>query len=226
MKAVAYLRSSTDEQSLGLEAQRLSCEGYCHKLNLGVELVEFYTDEGLSGALSFEKRVGLLDAIASLEKGDILVVARRDRLARGDMMAIAMIEAGVARKGARIVSVAGEGTESNDPSAVLMRRMVDAFGEYERLIIASRTSLALQAKKSKGECVGYIPFGQKLSCDGVHIEPCAIELDTINHIVDLQATGLTLRAIVSELNKKKILNRRKVSWTKSSIGRLLQKIAA
>ena len=224
MKVIAYLRVSTDDQSLGLDAQRLACEGYCRKS--GVELGGCYTDEGLSGALSFDKRVGLLDAIAALENGDTLVVAKRDRLSRGDVLAMAMIEAGVARKGARIVSAAGEGTESDDPSAILMRRMVDAFGEYERLIIKSRTSSALQAKKSKGERVGRIPFGSKLAADGVHIEPCAIEQDIIDQISDLQANGLSIRAIASELNNRKALNRGEVEWTKSSVGRLLQKIAA
>ena len=56
-----------------------------------------------------------------------------------DPLSMAMIEAAVKRHGARIVSAAGEGTEDDDPSSILMRRMIDAFAEYEKLIIGART---------------------------------------------------------------------------------------
>lgn len=59
----------------------------------------------------------------------MLIVAKRDRLGR-DPMVVAMIESAVKRKGARIVSAAGEGTDSDSPTDILMRRMVDAFAEY------------------------------------------------------------------------------------------------
>ena len=66
-----------------------------------------------------EKRPVLLDAIAALGPGDILMVAKRDRLSRGDPFVTAMIEAAVQRAGARILSAAGEGTESDEPSSIL-----------------------------------------------------------------------------------------------------------
>ena len=56
----------------------------------------------MSGGLALEKRTILLDALATLAKGDMLLVAKRDRLSRGDMMTTAMIEAAVKRAGARI----------------------------------------------------------------------------------------------------------------------------
>ena len=111
----------------------------------------------MSGGLALEKRTILLDALAALAKGDILLVAKRDRLSRGEMMTTAMIEAAVKRAGARIVSAAGEGTESDDPASVLMRRIVDAFGEYERLLIKARTCAARRAKKARGERTGQVP---------------------------------------------------------------------
>jgi DNA invertase Pin-like site-specific DNA recombinase len=222
MKTIAYLRVSTDEQSLGLDAQRMACESYCK--NQGLELNEVFFDEGLSGALSFDKRPGILNSIASLERGAVLLVAKRDRLSRGDVLAMAMIEAGVARKGAKIVSTAGEGTENEDPSSILMRRMVDAFGEYERLIIKSRTKAALQTKKARGERVGHIPFGFKLADNGIHLEQCDIEQDILKQISDLKEQGLILKEIVEELNNKNIFNRG-TQWTLSSVHRMAKKAA-
>lgn len=222
MKFIAYLRVSTEDQSLGLDAQKFACETYCQKL--GHELNEIFSDEGLSGGLSFDKRPGILDALASLEKGDVLLVAKRDRLSRGDTLAMAMIEAGVARKGAKIISTAGEGTESEDPASILMRRMVDAFGEYERLIIKSRTKAALQTKKAKGERVGHIPFGQQLAADGIHLEECVAEQDILQQINDLKSRGLSIRAIAAAMNERKAFNRG-AEWNASSVHRILQKAA-
>ena len=50
----------------------------------------------------------------------MLLVARPDRIGR-DVITVAMIERLVAKRGARLISAAGEGTESDDPAGVLMR---------------------------------------------------------------------------------------------------------
>ena len=47
-----------------------------------------------------------------------------------------------------------------------MRRIVDAFGEYERLLIKARTRAALRAKKARGERIGQIPYGRRLTGSG------------------------------------------------------------
>ena len=55
MKIIGYIRVSTDQQAesgLGLEAQRKAIEAYAK--NLGQPIVEFYSDEGICGALSLE----------------------------------------------------------------------------------------------------------------------------------------------------------------------------
>jgi DNA invertase Pin-like site-specific DNA recombinase len=118
-----------------------------------------------------------------------------------------MIESAVVRKGARIVSAAGEGTEGDEPSHVLMRHLIDAFAEYERLIIVARTKAALQAKKARGERVGYIPFGCRLGADGKHLEPDPKEQAIRATIVQLHRQGLSLRQIARELNAPGTFNR-------------------
>ena len=97
------------------------------------------------GSTGLDKRPALLEAIGVLTPGDVLMVAKRDRLGR-DLLVVAMIESAVQRKGARVLSAAGEGTGSDHPADVLMRRMIDAFAEYERLIIGAHTKAALRAK--------------------------------------------------------------------------------
>jgi Resolvase, N terminal domain len=89
-----------------------------------------------------------------LGSGGVLLVANHDRIGRLEPMTMAMIERAVQRKGGRIVSAAGEGTENDDPSSILMRRMVDALAEYERLVIKARTKATLGSKRKRGEKTG------------------------------------------------------------------------
>lgn len=222
MRVIVYLRVSTDQQAdsgLGLEAQQISCESYAKKL--GAQIVATYKDEGLSGSLSLEKRPGIFNALETLKKGDILLVAKRDRLSRDDM-SIAMIEAAIARKGAKIVSAAGEGTENDDPSSILMRRMIDAFAEYERLIIKARTKVALQAKKARNERVGHIPFGQRLSANGTNLELHDEEVSTIKEMQRLRKRGKSIRDIAKMLNKKQKFNRGQSPWNEASVFRIMK----
>ncbi len=216
MATIAYLRVSTlsqAESGAGLDAQNDAC------LRAAGELAGVYRDEGVSGKTGLDKRPALLEAIATLDKGDTLIVAKRDRLGR-DPLAVAMIEAAVARKGARIVSAAGEGTDSDSPTDILMRRMVDAFAEYERLVIGARTRAALQAKKQRGERTGSIPYGKRLSDNGVDLINDESEQEILSVIFDLNAKGLSLRNIASRLTAKGYQSRGK-AWHPQTVSNIL-----
>jgi site-specific DNA recombinase len=221
MRAAIYTRVSTEEQAesgAGLAAQAdasMACAG-----RLGADVLGVFSDEGVSGSVGLEKRPALLEAISALRKGDVLIVAKRDRIGRLDPMAMAMIQRAVERRGARIVSAAGEGTSSDDPSEVLMRRMIDAFSEYERLVIGARTSSAMQAKKRRGERVGSVPFGKRLGPDG-RLEDDPAEQEVIGLGGELKTEGLSVRAIAAELNRRQIPSRGN-RWHATTIQRLLK----
>lgn len=220
MKIIGYVRVSTDQQvesGLGLEGQAKAIEEYALKLNLPCQI---FIDAGLSGSLALDKRPGMLESISLLTKGSIFVVAKRDRLGR-DALVMAMIESAVKRKGAKIVSLAGEGTESDDPSSILMRRLVDAFGEYERLIIGARTKVALKVKKDKGQRVGHIPFGKKLADDGIHLEDNHEESQTFSLMSKLRSKNISIRNIAQKMNSNGKLNRGSI-WNHASVHRILK----
>ena len=218
MATIAYLRVSTEQQTLsgaGLDGQEDACR------RAAGELAGVYRDEGVSGKTGLDKRPALLEAIADLGKGDVLMVAKRDRLGR-DPLVVAMIESAVQRKGARIVSASGEGTDSDSPSDVLMRRMVDAFAEYERLIIGARTKAALQAKKQRGERTGSIPYGYRCD-DGINLVKDEQEQAAIEVIKAMNDKGLSLRNIAMRLEQRGYLPRGKV-WHHQSIANILKEV--
>ncbi len=220
MKYIIYLRVSTDQQvnsGLGLEAQRQ----ICLKLVPNDSQVIEFCDEGYSGALEIEKRPALLSALNVLAKDDILLVAKRDRIGR-DPIVNAMIERAVERKKARLISASGDVRDDNDPSSILMRRMVDAFSEYERLIIGARTKSALHVKKKKNERVGYVPFGYQLCTDLVHLEPNQEEQEILSKIKQGREFGMSYRQIAKDFADMNILNRKGNQWNHVSIRRVMK----
>lgn len=221
MQYIAYLRISTEDQvqsGAGLAAQENAVTAFVDACK--GQLTALYKDEGISGAAGLDKRPALMRAIGALGKGDCLIVAKRDRLGR-DPIVVAMIEASVKRKGARIVSAAGEGTEGDGPSDILMRRIVDAFAEYERLIIRARTSAALQAKKAKRERTGAIPYGFQLAADGVHLLEEPLEQRILNDARMLHRSGHSLRAIAKKLAEKGFVSRSGKQFDPKQIQRIL-----
>lgn len=235
MKAVPYLRESTDDQAesgAGRAAQLDACISYCERL--GWAMTTPSVDDGVSGAATLDKRPGLLGALAMLEPGDVLLVAKRDRLGR-DPIAITMIEAAVHRQGGRVISAANEGTETpDDPTSVLMRRIFDAFAEYERLIIKFRTRSALAAKRKRGQRTGGIPLGFDLVDDGqrskadrpIRLKANEGEQATIALIRIYRADGQSLRAIADSLTRQGIPTKEgRPEWSHSSIQRILARTA-
>lgn len=222
--AIAYLRASKDEQALSPEAQRASIEAWATRS--GATVVAWHS-EHLCGATSIEQRPALLSAIDALAAHDagVLVVAKRDRLAR-DVIACAMIERLAARHGARVVSAAGEGTDADDPSSLLMRRMVDAFAEYERQVIKARTRAALGVKRARGERVGVVSYGFQLDADGVRLVPCEAEQAVIATVREYHQRGLSLRAIVAELAAAGVAGRTGRALAVTQVRNLVQRVAA
>lgn len=214
--AVAYVRVSTDEQHLGPAAQRAAIEQWAARE--GVVVVAWHTDAGVSGGASIASRPALLAALADLavHGAGVLVVAKRDRLAR-DVMNAAIIEKMVADASARVVSTAGEGTDGDDPAAMLLRRMVDAFAEYERALIAARTKAALAVKKSRGERTGTCPYGFTADADGRLVADPA-EQSILARVREARARGLTIRAIADELRAAGIVSRQGKPLAPSAIG--------
>ena len=219
MKYVIYLRVSTDQQVFGMDAQRDICLSYISRK--GPQAVLEYMDEGFSGALSLDKRPALLAAVSVLEKGDVLLIAKRDRIGR-DPIVNAMIERAVERKRARLISASGDVRDDDDPSSILMKRMVDAFAEYERLIIGARTKAALQVKKKRNERIGYIPYGYRLCTDNIHLEVDEDEQEILSKITQGRQFGLSYRKIAQDFNEMKILNRSGNPFNHVSIKRIMK----
>jgi DNA invertase Pin-like site-specific DNA recombinase len=154
MRAVAYLRVSTTEQTdsgAGLAAQRASIEAEVGRR--GWVLVESFTDSAASGK-SLVGREALAAALAAVEAGhaETLVVAKLDRLSRS-LLDFASLMARAQAKGWNLVAL-DLGIDLSTPAGEFLASVMASAAQWERRIIGVRTREAMAAKKAAGVRLG------------------------------------------------------------------------
>jgi len=167
---IAYLRVSTKSQAasgLGAEAQEEACRVWAARE--GIPVAGVYRDDGVSGAAEIADRPGLVQALANLAPGDVLLAAKLDRFSRDTIVGV-MVERMVEKAGARLASAAGEGSDIGGPTGDLIRTIMRAVGQWERANAAMRTKAAMAAKRARGEYTGGKPaLGTKV-VDGMVVD--------------------------------------------------------
>ena len=133
---VGYARVSTEDQSLDLQTQAL--------LKAGVKPDNLHVEK-VSGAST--RRPALDLAIKDLREGDTFVVWRLDRLARSMRQLYARLDQ-VYAKGAYFRSLQ-ESFDFGTVTGKLVLAVLGAVAEFERQIIAQRTSAGIAALKER-----------------------------------------------------------------------------
>jgi len=233
--AIGYIRVSTDEQHLGPEAQREIIERWCRTHDIVLRAV--YKDIAVSGRAPLDKRPGLNDAIDAIDvhAAGVLLVAKHDRLAR-DIVLAAMFHRLAERSGARILSADGTGNEMT-PESEILRQVMQMFAQYEVAVIRARTKAALAAKKRRGERIGGVPYGWRLSERSVvdartgrlrrpWLESDPAEQEVVARVRALLARGLSQREIVIELAAAGVLGRTGRPLSRTQVVRILATPAA
>jgi DNA invertase Pin-like site-specific DNA recombinase len=194
LKGVAYLRTSTPQQLLSIDAQRGEILRWASEN--AVDILSWHEDVGISGTRPIARRAGIRDALQRLTatSASLLMVTHRDRLARDPSIA-AEIDHAVLTAGAEIAYATPTGSE-----VALMRDLTDAFARYERDCVVSRTKAALSVKRARGERTGGIPLGCTTSADGVQLVADEREAATVARILELRAKGASVRGIAAQLD--------------------------
>jgi site-specific DNA recombinase len=220
LRAVGYVRASTDDQKLTPEAQRDAIERYAR--DRGIAIVSWFEDLGVSGATPLEKRPGIMAAIDALprERAGALLVLRRDRLARDKGIAWSL-DLLASKAGARIVST--DGSDVEGPSGDLLRTMLDAFAEFERAMISSRTRAAHARLRTAGKPGGReAPYGFRRGASGL-LEPDPREKEIIQYVRAMRERGKSYAKIVELCTKRGYFNRKGKPFVVNSIVTMLRR---
>lgn len=202
MATAAYIRVSTDgqESGHGLDVQRNNIVAYAAVHGLTID--EWHQDVE-SGAV--EDRPGLTALREGVRSGriDTVLVYRLDRLAREALLS-EMLYRELSQR-ARVVSVSeaiGEGLTGD-----LMRRILAAFADYERAVIALRTSTGRrEAVRRRGTfsggpgVYGYRPVGRRGNPGAGRLAVSDREAEAVRLVFELRAQGRTLLEIAQRLN--------------------------
>ena len=221
-QAIGYIRVSTEQQAnegVSLEAQKAKIAAWC--VTNSYELVNVFVDAGISGK-SMDKRPGLQDAMKSLKKGMALVSYSLSRLARSTKDALSIGET-VAKRKADIVSLS-EQIDTTTAAGKMMFQMLAVLAEFERNLVAERTTNALQHKKATNQKYTNItPYGFE-AIEGRLVQVQA-EAAIVAEIQAARAGGNTLQSIADSLNGRGIPTKTGKTWQPATIHLLMKRTA-
>jgi DNA invertase Pin-like site-specific DNA recombinase len=157
-RAALYLRVSTDGQTV--DNQRLALEAVCEQR--GWQLVQTYSDNGVSGAKGRSQRPGLDTLLKDASRGrfDVVLAWALDRLGRSlvDLLdTLNELEAA----GAALV-LHQQAIDTTTPAGRMFFQVTGAFAEFERAMIRSRVKAGLERAKARGVRLGRPKTGAKV----------------------------------------------------------------
>ena len=145
-KSVGYARVSTQHQNLEQQLAALKTDG-CD-LTFG---------EKVSSTIPAKKRQGLQEALAALEPGDTLVVAKLDRLGRTQSEVVARLAA-LQAEGKCVRTLDGLlNTAGLGKLAPLVVGLLTGLAEVERNLVQERTRESVEHRRRTGGNVGGRP---------------------------------------------------------------------
>ena len=137
MKKVAYVRTSTGKQTLGIEAQKEALAAY--------NPTHWFIEQ-ISGRK--ENREQLNSALSILEEGDTLIVYKLDRLGRSTKQLVNLISQLEERK--IHLNIIIEGIDTSTATGKLIFTILSAVAEMEAALISERTKQTLAISENKG----------------------------------------------------------------------------
>jgi DNA invertase Pin-like site-specific DNA recombinase len=237
VKAYSYVRFSSvgqaegDSQRRQVELARLWCQ------RNGVQLVQQYSDLGLSAYHGANAATGNLARFLQLVKakripaGSYLLIESIDRLSRDAVLEALELFTGIIRAGIVIVTLSDGHTydkaKINDGgfSDLLISISIMARGNEESRIKSDRVGAAWEQKRARAgqeKLTALCPSWMKLADDRQHFELIPGKVETVRHIFKMAAQGIGLMTIARTLTKDGVPTPRGGKWwSQSYLSKLL-----
>jgi len=217
---IGYVRVSSEDQAssgLSLEAQRERIRAYCHAR--GWTLADIVTDAGASARTLDRPGMDTVRRLMADRLVDSVVALKLDRLTRSvrDLHQLMQLSADT---GVGIVSVT-ENLDTTSAAGRLMVNVLAAMAEWEREVIAERTTAALAVKRRRGERISrFHAIGQEEGERGEHERRALAHVRTVLE----RAEPASLRDIAASLDAFGFRNRAGQTYHASAISRMVRRI--
>jgi putative DNA-invertase from lambdoid prophage Rac len=203
MAVYGYCRVSTGKQvdeGESLELQQRQLEGYAHMHGLKITKIEI--EKGVSGSIPVEERKVGGPLFAKLEKRDIVIAAKLDRLFRSALDALNVV-ASLKERGVFLHLLDLGGDIAGNGLSKLFLTIAAAFAEAERDRIRERIGQSKADQKARGRYLGgKIPFGWRRGDDGALVVVEA-EQQAIREMIRLRLEERQpLRVVVEAMAKR------------------------
>lgn len=234
MKAVAYVRSSTDKQAASPERQRSAIRDYAARK--GYTITAWFEDVGVSGD-DDDRRVGFLQLLDAADRREIdrVIVFDRARFGRGDSIQMAKWT-GRLRKASVRLETAVDGKVVD--WGTMIGRITDAIdaemsAEYQRTLAKNTVSGKLQKLRDVttngllGQPPTYGRLREIVRVDGSRIVATSVVDPAHGPIVEQMfrlycQPGWSVRKIALHLNRENIPSMRGGVWSCSAVRGVLE----
>lgn len=146
MRVFAYCRVSTVDQTTANQAQEIVAAGHA------VEPSRIVT-ETISGSVAASQRPAFKRLLERLERGDVLIVTKLDRLGRNAMDVRGTVDT-LAEMGVQVKCLQLGGVDLTAPAGRMTMQVISAVAEFERDLLIERTRSGLARAKQEGKKLG------------------------------------------------------------------------
>ena len=145
-RTFAYARVSTIEQTPENQVREIQAAGF------GVAPHRIVA-ETVSGSMAITQREGFSKLIDRMEKGDVLIVTKLDRLGR-DAIDVSTTVARLEAIGIRVHCLALGGVDLTSSAGKMTMNVISAVAQFERDLLIERTQAGLARAKAQGKPLG------------------------------------------------------------------------
>ena len=176
-RTFAYVRVSTTEQVPENQIIEIEAAGFRlepHRI----------VSETISGSMAIKQRKGFSRLIDKMEKGDVLVVTKLDRLGR-DTLDVSMTVETLEKTGIRVHCLALGGVDLTSSAGRMTMNIINTVAQFERDLLIERTQAGLSRAKAQGKLLGRRP---------------TLSSEQKQSVADKLQKGETVSAIARDLN--------------------------
>lgn len=171
-RTFAYARVSTFDQTPENQIREIKAAGFAiepHRI----------VSETISGSMAIAQRAGFSRLLDKMEKGDVLIVTKLDRLGR-DAIDVSSTVTKLEKIGIRVHCLALGGVDLTSSAGKMTMNVINAVAQFERDLLIERTQSGLSRAKANGQLLG---------------RPSALSVNQQAEVKDKIENGETISAI-------------------------------